>query len=150
MTDGLRLAAEWAIKYVQAEGTRYAEEQAPPSLPPSPSEAPHPGALRDYGFYTAHHEGQRGRLVLSASSVRFVSDFVHKAHWALLYSEINNLEKQDRIVAKHVPKAKTDSGKDLRLVSKTGEEWILENVDIRDQAFSQIIGFSKTTWQVVW
>ncbi len=71
-------------------------------------------------------------------------------HWTLPYSEINNLEKQDRIVAKNIPKVKTDSGKDLRLVSKSGEEWTLENVDIRDQAFSQIIGFSKTTWQVVW
>ena len=110
----------------------------------------HPEGLRDYGFYTAHHDGEKGRLVISTSSVRFISDSAHNVHWTLLYSEINKLEKQDRIVAKSIPKVKTDSGKDLRLVSKTGEEWLLENVDDRDQAFSQIIGFSSTTWQVVW
>ncbi len=36
------------------------------------------------------------------------------------------------------------------LASKTGEGWRSENADIRDQAFSQIIGLNKTTWQVVW
>ncbi|KAF2811730.1 uncharacterized protein BDZ99DRAFT_508043 [Mytilinidion resinicola] len=142
--------AEWTIKYIQAEGTHYVEHATQlPSAPPikvsSGSEN-----LRDYGFYTAHHDDDTGRLIISTSSVRFVSNVAHKVHWHLTYDQISNLEKLDRVVAKNVPKLKNDSGKDLRLISKAGEEWVLINVDRRDEAFSQIVGFSATTWQVVW
>ena len=70
--------------------------------------------------------------------------------WSLAYDLINNLEKIDRIASKTIPKPKSDSGKDLRIVSKTGVEWVVVNIDGRDQAFSQIVGFSNTTWQIVW
>ncbi len=66
----------------------------------------------------------------------------------MAYTQINNVEKEDRQVSKTMPG--NDSGKDLRLISKTSEERVMVNVDNRDQAFSQIIGFSDTTWQIVW
>jgi hypothetical protein len=68
----------------------------------------------------------------------------------LPYSEITNLEKVNRLVQKAIPTPKRDSGKDLRIVDKQGKEVMLVNVDSRDQAFSQIVGFSDTVWQVVW
>ena len=43
-----------------------------------------------------------------------------------------------------------DSGDDMKLVGQDGKEYIMLNIKERDQAFSQIIGFSKATWQVVW
>jgi hypothetical protein len=44
-----------------------------------------------------------------------------------------------------------DTGKDLRIQVKLGDdEWVLANRGDRDQAFSQIVGFSKASWQVVW
>jgi hypothetical protein len=45
-----------------------------------------------------------------------------------------------------------DTGKDLRITSKLegDQEWLLTNMTERDQAFSQIVGFSKTSWQVAW
>ena len=54
--------------------------------------------------------------------------------------------------------SKTDSGEDLRVVGKgdgdmdgVGErEWVMGNVEERDQAFSQIVGFAGVRWQVVW
>jgi hypothetical protein len=40
--------------------------------------------------------------------------------------------------------------KDLRFLDSNGREWILHEVEKRDEAFSQIVGFSRTTWQVLW
>lgn len=75
----------------------------------------------------------------------------HTVHFTLPYDQISSLEKVDRIVAKNIPEKMTrDSGKDLKLVDKAGHERVLNNVNQRDEAFSQIVGFSKTTWQVVW
>jgi hypothetical protein len=65
-------------------------------------------------------------------------------------------------------KLKSDSGKDLKIIAKVpggvsgvgvvndlgaakeNKEFVLVSVDLRDQVFSQILGFSDTTWQVVW
>jgi hypothetical protein len=72
--------------------------------------------------------------------------------FALLYTDVNNLEKVDRMVSKNLPKPAPikDSGKDLRIVDTRGIEYVLRNVDARDELFSQIIGFYPKEWQVVW
>lgn len=75
----------------------------------------------------------------------------HKVHWVIPYDQINNFEKQDRIVTKNIPdKLQRDSGKDLKFITKDGQEFVLSQVDQRDEAFSQIIGFAPANWQVVW
>jgi hypothetical protein len=148
--------AEWAIKYIQAEGTRVAADIAVPNESSSPPAIPiktTPGAAKvhDYGFYNAHHEKAKGHLVISAASCRFVSNVGHDTHFHVLYDEIQQLEKQDRLVTKKVPsQLKTDSGKDLKVVTKLGKEFLLSDMQQRDEAFSQIVGFSQTTWQVAW
>jgi len=35
-------------------------------------------------------------------------------------------------------------------VDKGGEEYVLKDLERRDEAFSLVVGFSRTTWQVVW
>jgi hypothetical protein len=67
-----------------------------------------------------------------------------------MYKQLNNVEKRNRIMDTNTPKIKSDSGKDLRLVDRDGRDWIVENVEKRDQAFAQIIAFSDSQWQVVW
>ncbi|KAF1944695.1 hypothetical protein EJ02DRAFT_452296 [Clathrospora elynae] len=142
---------EWAIKFIQAEGLRIREHatDAPSALPlRTDAEAAKVG---DYGFYNAHYQKSSGHLVIGTDSVRFVSKHPHVVHFTLPYDKIHNLEKQNRQIAKNVPeKLVRDSGKDLRLVDAQGREWVLKDVDQRDEAFSQIVGFSRTTWQVVW
>jgi hypothetical protein len=114
---------------------------------PSPTFDP----AQDYNSYTAHEDKTTGRLIIGASSVRFVSNMGHKVHWVLPYDQIRNLEKQNRIVSKNIPsKLQRDSGQDLKFVTKNGKELVLRQVDQRDEAFSQIIGFTPTNWQVVW
>ena len=141
--------AEWAIKFIQAEGTRV--EKSTISSPSAIKVSPNSTQAQDYGFYKAHHDKASGHLVVSTDSVRFVSNIGHTVHFVLPYDQIERLEKQDRVVAKKLPaKLATDSGKDMKLSNKTSEERLLEDVDQRDEAFSQIIGFSQTTWQVVW
>lgn len=136
--------AEWAIKFAQDKATHVTKEHAK-SYPSS-------AKSYDHGFYKAYHDKTLGHLILSTDSVRFVSNIGHTIHFILPYIDIQALEKQDRIIAKTLPSiGATDSGKDMKLVAqKTGKEWVLKDVHDRDEAFSQIIGFSKTTWQVVW
>jgi hypothetical protein len=75
----------------------------------------------------------------------------HEVLWSLRYGELEALEKQDRVVTKKVPgKLQKDSGMDLKIRSKGGREEVLKNVEERDEAFSQIVGFSENLWQVVW
>ena len=143
--------AEWAIESIQARGNRV-EEQALPTSPALSMETTAKTAhAQDYGFYKAHCDGNSGRLIISTSSIRFVSNVGHTVHFILPYNQITSLEKGDRTVTKTIPqKLKTDSGRDLTLFDKVGKQWLLKSLDQRDEAFSQIVGFSKSKWQVVW
>ncbi|KAF2794867.1 hypothetical protein K505DRAFT_407283 [Melanomma pulvis-pyrius CBS 109.77] len=153
--------AQWSIQSIQAEGTRYQSEHSPP-LPPSLHIKTSPYVTNisrevsephDHGSYTAHHSGSKGQLIISTTSIRFESRSLTqtmKIHFTLLFSQIQNLEKVDRIVSKNMPKPKLDTGKDLKIVSQGGAKYLVENVDQRDQVFSQVLGFSNAAWQVVW
>lgn len=67
------------------------------------------------------------------------------------YDHIQVLEKVDRVVKKNVPdKLSRDSGKDLKIVDILGRERLLRDLDQRDEAWSQIVGFSRVDWQVMW
>jgi len=146
------------MKAIQAEGTRYQENHGtiPSTLPNASITSPQTTLkTQDYGAYTAHHENKRGRLIISNSSVRFTSHqhtspTKEEVLWTLLYSQIERIEKIERVVGSSIPKPKSDSGKDLKLQSKTGQEWVLTNLNLRDQMFSQIVGFSDAVWQIVW
>ncbi|KAJ4988142.1 major facilitator superfamily transporter [Stagonosporopsis vannaccii] len=141
--------AEWAIKYVQAEGVRLAEKSKPVASSPaqlSPTFDP----AHDYNSYTAHHDKTTGRLIVSAGGVRFVSNMGFHVPWSLRYDELQKFEKEDRIVQKNVPnKLQWDSGQDLKFVCKNGREFVLKQVQNRNEAFSQIVGFSNINWQVI-
>jgi hypothetical protein len=149
--------AEWAVQYIQAEGTRGVANTTPgtnntplPSAIPIKT-SPQSAQAQDYGFYSAHSDKSAGRLIISAASCRFVSNVGHNVHFHVPYDEVNRIEKENRIVAKKVlSKLTTDSGKDLRLVTKTGQVYMLHDIEQRDEAFSQIVGFSQTKWQVTW
>ena len=105
----------------------------------------------DYNSYTAHQDKTTGRLIVSAGGVRVVSNMGHNVLWSLKYEEIEKFEKQDRIAQKNIPsKLQRDSGQDLKIGSRDGREFMLKQVDKRDEAFSQIVGFSNIPWQVVW
>jgi hypothetical protein len=149
--------AEWAIKYIQAEGTRVENEghvdakNLPQAHAIPLKTSPNSAQAQDYGFYKAHHEKATGQLIISTASCRFIANKSQDAHFHLSYDQISKVEKQDRVVAKNVPKQLTkDSGKDLKLVTKAGMEYLLENMMQRDEAFVQILGFSHTTWQIIW
>ncbi|THX29280.1 hypothetical protein D6D10_08964 [Aureobasidium pullulans] len=134
--------AEWAVKSLQAEGSRYRHDTQT-GLGNS--------ANTDYGFYPAHLNKDKGRLIISASSMRFETNIGHRITWSIDYINIAELEKLDRVKSKVIPGG--GSGKDLRIASNLADvegEAILKDMDDRDQAFSQIVGFSEITWQIVW
>lgn len=75
----------------------------------------------------------------------------HNVIWSLRYEQLERIEKQDRVASKNIPnKLQKDSGQDLKIGTRDGREYLLKQVDKRDEAFSQIVGFSNITWQVVW
>ncbi|KAI4762603.1 hypothetical protein E4T51_04394 [Aureobasidium sp. EXF-12344] len=133
--------AEWAIKSLQDEGTHYQRNE---NVGLSSVEN------KDYGQYPSHLNGDRGRLIISSRSIRFETSVGHRVVFVLNYDLISKLEKVERNASKLTPGR--DTGKDLRICSKLDgdREWLLKNMDDRDQAFSQIVGFSKTSWQVAW
>lgn len=135
----MAIVAEWSIKLIQDKGTRYQGEHAGSSN-------------ADIGSHKAHFKKTTGRSIITDTSLRFVSNHGHDELFKLLYSQLNNLEKVDRIVSKNIPKPEPikDSGKDLKFVDVSGKEYVVNNVDVRDEVFSQIVGFSGTEWQVLW
>lgn len=149
--------AEWAIQYIEAEGTRVLanvdsstnKAVLPTAIPVKTSAKA--AQAHDFGFYTAHNDKVAGHLIISATSCRFVSNIGHTVHFHLFYEELIKVEKEDRVVAKKMPASLTsDSGKDLKLITKIGEKHLLTKMDQRDEAFSQILGFSGVSWQIVW
>ena len=143
--------AEWAINYIQAEGKLLASTSAKPLAPTPTILSPVFDPKTDYNSYTAHQDNTTGRIIVSTSGLRFVANMGHEVLWSLRYGELEALEKQDRVVTKKVPgKLQKDSGMDLKIRSKGGREEVLKNVEERDEAFSQIVGFSENLWQVVW
>lgn len=136
--------AEWSIQYIQAEAIRYKNLLSTADASSGFAES------RVFGSYSAHHNGMGGRLIIRSTSVRFVSSIGHHTHWILPYDLVNKIEKQDQVVAKSIVKMKPEAGKGMKIVSRAGEEFALEKMEERDQAFSQILGFSPITWQVVW
>ncbi|KAL5411508.1 hypothetical protein PMIN03_004836 [Paraphaeosphaeria minitans] len=142
--------AEWAVKYVQAEGTRLAEKSIPVASALA-LDSPTFDMEHDYNSYSATQGKTSGRLIISRGGFRFVSNFGHNVLWNLPFDQLEKIEKVDRIVTKNIPgKLQEDSGKDLRVGSRSGEIHLLEKVGRRDEAFSQMVGFSDVTWQVLW
>ena len=149
--------AEWSVQYVQAEGARVLmETKAHADKAELPDAVPVTGSseaayTQDIGSYNAHDGKGPGRLIVGATSCRFVSNIGHNIHFHISYAELDKIEKEDRIVAKKMPARLTsDTGQDMKLVTKSGQEFLLKDVDHRNEAFSQIVGFSRTTWQVMW
>ncbi|KAF2637909.1 hypothetical protein P280DRAFT_520509 [Massarina eburnea CBS 473.64] len=158
--------AEWAIKAIQAEGTRYQQTHSSTISPPSnpspqsqtynPVDAAQKESGNDYGQYTAYCDSQQGHLSISHFSLHFTSSH-NTVTFTIPYSAIERVEKINRMVEQTLPlsKLKSGNGKDLKIVVAVGDsserkEWVLTDVDLRDQVFSQILAFSKTAWQVVW
>lgn len=122
--------AEWAIESIQARGTRVEEQALPTSPALSMKTTANTAHAKDYSFYKAHCDGKSGHLIISTSSIRFVSNVGRTVHFILPYNQITSLEKGDRTVTKTIPqKLKTDSGRDLTLFDKVGKEWLLKSLD---------------------
>lgn len=133
--------AVWAIKSIQDEGSHYQQKE---------NVGLSHIANTDYGLYPCHLNGDKGRLIISSRSLRLETNIGHQVVFVLNYDLISKVEKIERNKSKLSPGS--DTGRDLRVCSRlNGDgEWILMGMEDRNQAFSQIIGFSETRWQVAW
>ena len=148
--------AEWAIQYIQAEGLRIVTEKQNTDAKATDLKYTHDlnesasPSNQDFASYRSQFDKTPGHLIINATGVRFVAKRPpHEVRFSLPYVQINQLEKQDRYVEKMI-KILKECDRDLRFLDRNGHEWILHEVEKRDEAFSQIVGFSRTTWQVLW
>ncbi|KAI4943599.1 hypothetical protein J4E91_009236 [Alternaria rosae] len=148
--------AEWAIQYIQAEGLRVVTEKQNANnkaaeLATTASSTTHVSPVnQDFASYPSHYDKTPGHLIINATGVRFVAKHApHDVRFSLPYVQIHHMEKQDRYQERMI-KVLKECDRDLRFLNREGDEWILHEVEKRDEAFSQIVGFSRTTWQVLW
>ena len=47
-------------------------------------------------------------------------------------------------------KLQRDSGMDLKIKGRAGAEFVVEDVEGRDEVFRRVVGVSGSEWQVVW
>jgi hypothetical protein len=101
---------------------------------------------------------RHGSLSLSTTGISFSFAVTTAAvvpcassDFSVAYGRLVALEKVNHVLSSHMPrKLARDVRQDLRLGDVQGRQWVLEDVQGRDEVFSQIVGFSKTEWQVVW
>ncbi|KAH7378192.1 hypothetical protein DE146DRAFT_701511 [Phaeosphaeria sp. MPI-PUGE-AT-0046c] len=141
--------AEWAIQYIQAEGTRIIDGMALSKPVKLDTLSP----ITHDSIYTGSYASTKGHLIVDTTSCRFISHLDHAALFHVPHAQLELVEKMDRVVAKKLPaKIKSNSGKDLKIsLSKGGErEYVVQDMEKRDEAFGQIVGFSGRVWQVIW
>ncbi|OAL47228.1 hypothetical protein IQ07DRAFT_573080 [Pyrenochaeta sp. DS3sAY3a] len=139
--------AEWAVAYVQAAGARAREGVAQGTQ------------AQCVGTYTAQLGSRHGILRLSTTHISFsatpttAAAVAHPSpDFSIPYAHLITLEKVNHVLSSHMPrKLARDMRRDLRLGDAGGRQWVLEDVQGRDEVFSQIVGFSAgREWQVVW
>lgn len=141
--------AEWAIQYIQAEGTRIKDSRAPSVSAKSGAISP---TIHE-SIYPGSHDSKKGHLVVDTRSCHFIFHVGHAALFHIPHARLDKVEKMDRIVASYIPtKLKSSSGKDLKIVigGEGGREYVVQDMEGRDEAFGQVVGFSEQAWQVTW
>lgn len=138
--------AEWAIQYIQAEGSRIKDSTEPSISAKLATTSPIPHD----NIYPGSYASKKGHLIVDTTSCRFVTYIGDAAVFNIPHAQLEKVEKMDRIVAKKLPaKIKSVSGKDLKVVVG-GKEYVIQDMEGRDEAFGQIVGFSEQVWQVAW
>ncbi|KAI9820582.1 MAG: hypothetical protein M1827_004951 [Pycnora praestabilis] len=105
---------------------------------PNPSHKP-VADVRVYHFMDGKHPGE---LSLSSDIIRCKTLVRHAEAWEMPYKSIKCVEKRTR--------SKKAGGADLRFVNLNDEEFLVKDLEKRDELFTQIIGLSDIQWQVVW
>lgn len=146
--------AEWAITRLQAEATRQLEtmrEQSSSTQMSRPGESlseqlipvkreEKPAAPVPIGRYHCISEGRHGNLCVSTQRVSFEIHLTSSERWSLNYKDLKSIEKIVR-TSTVLP----DDG--LLFTDVDGKEYGASGLKLRDEVFSQIIGYSNVRWR---
>jgi hypothetical protein len=145
--------SEWAIARLKAEATKQLElmhEQTKftkthaasdvyaQQLPPI-QEAPKDATLIRIGRYHCSSEKHQGNLCVDTEKVSFETHLTASERWRLSYRDMKSIEK--------AAGSSTIAGDDLVFTAMDGAEYGASGLNIRDEVFSQIIGYSHVQWQ---
>lgn len=137
------LGAEWAIARLQVEArhSKEAMSQRGPERYPYDTEVPHRAGEEsaesaiDIGKYHCTSGNHYGALCISSQGVRYVTAVRSTMLWELRYDEMKTMQKQG-----------STSGLAFQLMDDREVE--VKGLKIRDEVFTQIIGYSGLAWQV--
>lgn len=138
------MIAEWAIARLQVEA-RYSKNAMSPKASPTrkdESDKGEPSSMADdeteagvdIGRYHCTCQGHHGDLQLSSDGARYVTAVRSNMLWELGYEECRTIRKQ------------SDSGLIFELMD--GREFKVMGLALRNEVFTQLIGFSGLAWQV--
>ena len=139
----LFVSAEWAIARLQVEAriSRKAMSQEPPEVN-SPSTRKRKSSKVDYqtqgtidiGKYHCTCQSHHGDLHVKSNGAHYVTAVRSNLLWELRYDECRTIRKQ------------SESGLIFELMDDS--EYRVMGLAVRDEVFTQIIGYSGLAWQV--
>ncbi len=150
---------QWAIARLQAEATQQLRAMPNHSDQP-PANAPFVGPARDpsilqpisetkpstaeatrVGRYHCIHQKRHGNLCLTTEAVSFEMHLTANEKWRLRYDELKSMQKI-------VGSSTISSGEDLLFVDMNDAKCQVSGLKLRDEVFTQIIGYSGVQWQI--
>ena len=139
----LFVSAEWAIARLQVEAriSRKAMSQEPPEVN-SPSTRKRKSSKVDYeteatidiGKYHCTCQSHHGELHVNSNGAHYVTAVRSNLLWELRYDDCRTIRKQ------------SESGLIFELTDDS--EYRVMGLAVRDEVFTQIIGYSGLAWQV--
>ena len=113
-----------------------------PSLLQSiPETKPPPDPPTRVGRYHCTSQKLHGNLCISTEAVSFETHLTANEKWHLRYNELKSMQKI-------VGSSTISSGEDLLFVDLNDVEYRVSGLKLRDEVFTQIIGYSGVQWQI--
>ncbi|MCJ1310694.1 hypothetical protein MMC25_004360 [Agyrium rufum] len=119
------------------------------SFPITPTPFPPFSSEDTISTYRATYAGTLGKVSLTPNTIRFTNSISGKALWTLPYTDLAEMQKLAGSKTKRLATFGVLPADQLRLQSRTGESFLLENVRRRNEAFNEVIGLSGLRWQVL-
>lgn len=145
--------SDWAIARLKAEATRQLETMhertalteahtarscGTQQLPPIQGVRNYPQVIR-IGRYHCSSDQRQGNLCVDTKQVSFETHLTAGERWRLSYKNMKSIQK--------LKGSKTAAGDDLVFTSVDGTKYTASGLKVRDEVFSQIIGYSNVQWQ---
>ncbi|KAL8869908.1 MAG: hypothetical protein Q9174_003920 [Haloplaca sp. 1 TL-2023] len=127
--------AEWAIARLQVEARHRTEALRKEDLDSKQRPQQNESFTADLGRYACSSGNHHGNLHVSAEGVQYISAGRKKLLWEIRFENVKLIQK-------------IGAGDGLVLVHNTDEVFRVSGLKLRNEVFTQIVGYSGLRWQV--